>query len=279
MKRLTTYLAISLLLSSLAGCTLEQKLASSFVKTGINDDFLLMEPGYLFKYNLKTYEVPELDSIPEELRDSILIEKSLFLRSINDSVLIKTFSDRFVAGLKKYNINIYPENYLDTFLATGRTANVLHLAQFSLEEYVHPYSQEEVVDEEIVVIDGIDLNALNFNIWLELSPLNYQGKQKVLFGTDYLLDGLQGMLKQYFFTGEMSFDFTIDTIRLGQVYKFAGEFGERTAGYLYDYYLNKYITENLPADYQFERYYYHYDPVRNRVYPVEPEESLIELRK
>ena len=279
MKRLTTYLAISLLLSSLAGCTLEQKLASSFVKTGIKDDFLLMEPGYLFKYNLKTYEVPELDSIPEELRDSILIEKSLFLRSINDSVLIKTFSDRFVAGLKKYNINIYPENYLDTFLATGRTANVLHLAQFSLEEYVHPYTREEVVDEEIVVIDGIDLNALNFNIWLELSPLNYQGKQKVLFGTDYLLDGLQGMLKQYFFTGEMSFDFTIDTIRLAQVYKFAGEFGERTAGYLYDYYLNRYITENLPADYQFERYYYHYDPVRNSVYPVEPEESLIELRK
>jgi hypothetical protein len=263
----------------LSGCTLEQKLAQNYVQSGMKDDFILMKPEYLFKYNLKTYEIEGLDSLEESVKDSLLIDKSLFLKLIDDSTLIARFSEGFTAGLKKYNLNVYPENYLDTFLASGRVANILHLAQFSLEEYVHPYSREEMVDDEIIVIDNIDLNAINYNIWIELSALNYQGSQRVLFGTDFLTDGMEGMLKQYFFTGEMSFDYSIDTIRLEQVYKFAGEFGNKAAGYLFDYFLNRYITENLPRDYQFERYYYHFDPVRNRVYPVDPSESLIELRK
>lgn len=279
MKPSSRYLALSLLLLLLGGCTIEQKLAMSFVESGIKDEFILMKPDYLFKYNLKTYEIEGLDSLDDNLKDSLLLEHSLFLRHIDDSTLIARFTEGFLGGLRKYNLSVYPENYLDTFLASGSVANILHLAQFSLEEYVHPYSTEEVVDEEVIVIDNIDLNAINFNIWIELSALNYQGNQRVLFATDYMLDDLEGMLKQYFFTGEMSFDYTIDTIRLEQVYKFAGEFGGRSAGYLYDYFLNRYITENLPRDYQFERYYYHFDPARNRVYPVDPAESLIELRK
>jgi hypothetical protein len=164
-------------------------------------------------------------------------------------------------------------------MASGRKALVINLAQFSLEEYVHPYSSDEAVDEEIVTIDDIDLNALNYNVWLELSLMNAEGSRKVFFASDFLMDNLEGVLMQYLFSGDMRYDYTIDTISMSQVYGFASKFGKEVAGYLYDYFLNTYIGNELPPDYQFERYYYHYDPEKRRIYPVDPAESLIELAK
>jgi hypothetical protein len=270
---------LSFIALALSGCTVEQKLASSFVKTGINDEFIILNPDFLFKYNLKTYEVPGIDSLDESTKDSLLLANSLFLKDINDEEIIDEFVSSFIKTLKTYNVRSYPENYLDTFLAIGRKAVILNFAQFSLEEYVHPYSTEEFVDYEVIVIDNIDLNALNYNIWLELSHLNSEGEQKVLFTSDYLLDNIDGTLKQYLFTGEMQFDYTIDTTTPARIHKFASDFGKTTAGYLYDYYLNQYIGENLPVDYGYERYYYHYDPKKPKPYPADPEDRFIELKK
>jgi hypothetical protein len=279
LKRILKYLVFTLALLSMAGCTVEQKLATRFTQARIVDDFLLIEPDLVFKYNLKTYEFPGIDTLPEAARDSVMIANSLFLPDIDDSLFIRTYSDSFFKAIGSYGMSIYPENYLDTFLLTGRKAIIIHLAQLSLEEYVHPYESEEVINDEIVVIDDIDLNALNYNVWIELSYLNEEGRHQVLFGSDFLLDDLEGILKQYLFTGETRFDYTIDTITTSKIYAFAGEFGKKTAGYLYDYYLNRYVDENLPKDYQFERYYYHYDPEKKRAYPVDPANSLIELSK
>lgn len=278
MKAIIKYGVLFSVILLVAGCTLEQKLAMTFVQDRHKEDFLIMPPEFIYKYNLKTYEIPGFDSLGDLQKDSLLLERSLFLKSINDSIVISRFTDNFTRGLKAYGIKIYPENYLDSLLVMGKSARILHFAQFSIEEYVHPYSSEEVIGDEIISIGNIDLNALNFNVWLELSVLNSEGSQKVLFGTDYLLDELDGILKQYFFSGDMRFEYTIDTIKIDRIYRFAGEFGNRMAGLLYDYYLNNYIDENLPEDYQFERFFYHYDPAGNTLYPIEPEQRLIELK-
>jgi len=278
-KRPIKYQILALLSIFLSGCSIEQKLASAFIETGISDEFIVLAPDYLLKYNIKTYEIPEVDSLDETVKDSILLEKSLFLKDVRDAEVLDAYITNFIKTLKTYGIKVYPENHLDTFLAAGRKAVILNIAQFSLEEYVHPYSTEEWVDDELIVIDDIDLNALNFNVWLEISHLNSEGDQKVLFGSDYIFDNLNGTLKQYLFTGEMRFDYTIDTITSERIYKSAADFGKTTGGYLYDYFLNNYIGENLPEDYPYDRYYYHYDPARGRAYPIEPEKSLVEVKK
>ena len=263
----------------LAGCSAEKKLAKVFIEDGIKDDFLLLTPDFIYKYNLKTYEFPGIDTLEEYKKDSILVVNSLFLNKIDDAVLISEFADNFIKTFTSYGIRIYPEDFLDTFLAERRKAYVINVAQISLEEYVYPYSTDEVINDEVIEIKDIDLNALNYNSWLEVTLLNGEGNQKVLFGSDFLLDRLNGTLKQYLFSGEMRFDYTIDTITTRDIYRFAGDFGKKMAGYFFDYYMNKYIDENLPASYPYLRYYYHYDPVKHDLYPVEPKESLIELTK
>jgi hypothetical protein len=88
---------------------------------------------------------------------------------------------------------------------------------------------------------------------------------------------MNGLFKQNLVTGKMSFDYTIDTITIPGVYEFARQFGKTTAGYLFDYLMNSYVEENLPADYPYERYYYHYDQKRDYLYPIDSKDGFIEL--
>lgn len=277
MFKRTSSLFLLAFLFLVTGCTLEQKLARSFVDLESPGQFLLLKPSFIFKSNLKEFEIPGIDTLDQYTKDSLLMEYSLFLKIISDSAIINEFTESFAVTLESYGAKVLTENAIDTLMENGGTPYILNVAQFSMEEYIHPYSTEEMVYDEIVVIDGIDLNALNYNVWIELGRMNTEKNNKVLFASDYLLDNINGTLKQHLITGKMSFDYTIDTITLPRIYKSARQFGKITAGYLFDYLLNSYIAENLPEDYPYERLYYHYDTSRKLVYATRDEKRFLEL--
>jgi len=259
------------------GCTLEKKLAKTFVLSEPKVKFLLLEPDFIFKYNLKTFEVPDIDSFDELTKDSLLLESSLVLKHLSDSLLINEFNAGFVKTLTLYGTEVLPEEAVDTLMESGGKPFILNMAQFSLEEFLHPYSSEEMVYDEILVIDGFDVNAISFNLWIEVGRMNTEKKNKVLFASEYMIDDINGILRQNLFTGKVIFDYTIDTITPARTYKFAREFGKMTAGYLFDYLMNTYILENLPENYPYEPYYYHYDPERKLFTTVDEDRGIIEL--
>jgi hypothetical protein len=272
----SSYLLV-LIIFMISGCNVEQKLAKSFIFSNKPTEFLLLRPSIVYKYNQKEFEVPGIDAFDKYTKDSLLLANSLFLKNVTDSLLIEKYIEGFGKTLQSYGAKVVHENSIDTLMEKEGTAYVINIAQFSLEEYIHPYSSEEEVYDEVIVIDGIDLNAINYNVWLELSRMNTEKKNNVLFLSDYLLDWMRGTLKQQLITGKMSFDYTIDTITMPQIYEFASQFGTKSAEYLFDYLMNNYIEDNLPEDYPYERYYYHYDLKENRFYQVGDEDRFIEL--
>lgn len=271
------YLAMALMAVSLAGCSAERKLARHFVKAPKPVPIMVMYPSLVHKYNLKTFEYPGIDSLAPVIKDSLLIANSLFLKDVDDETLLKTFTDNFSEALSQQGYRVLPEGSFDSLLATGSSALIVHIAQFSLEEYIHPYRSEEVVYDEVLVLEGIDLNAINFNAWFELSPLNGEERNPVLFASDYLFDQLNGVLRQNLISGKFRFDYTIDTITTGDIEEFTRRFGQKTGLYLYDYLMNRYILQHLPAGYPYQPYYYHYDRSRNLVYPIGDDERFMEL--
>lgn len=272
-----SYLLFAVFFISTTGCSLEQKISRNFVESEKNMQFYLLKPEIVFKYNLKEFEVPGLDTLDEVRKEIRLMKYSLFLQDVSDSLFIEEFVSGFVKTLRSYGADVLFENETDTLMEKGGTPYIVNLAQISLEEYIHPYHTEETVYDEIIVIDGIDLNAINYNLWLELSRLNTEKNNKVLFASDYLLDNLNGTLRHNLLTGKISFDYTIDTISSYRIYDFARKFGKTTAGYLFDYLMNDYMWENLPEDYPYTGHYYHYDPVRRLFYLVEDDRRFIEV--
>jgi hypothetical protein len=273
-KRINILFLILLLIS---GCTLEQKLARNYVSKEKPGQFLLLEPDFIFKYNLKEFEIEDIDTYDEKTKDSLLLKNSLFVKDVIDSIFLWDFLSHFTHEFEKYGAEVLSEKAVDTLLENGGSPYVLNIAQFSLEEFIHPYNREEIVYDELLVIDGFDVNALNFNVWIELGKMNTENKNKVLFASKTLYDEVDGILKQNLFTGDITFDYTIDTITINQIYSAAADFGRITSGYLYDYLMNAYIDQNLPDNYQYERTYYHYDSKRNLLFTAEEMERLIEL--
>ncbi len=265
-----------LIILFLTGCSVEEKLAKAYLESEQGQQFFLIKPSYIFKYNLKTFEIPGIDSMDTFTRDSLLMDKSLFLKNISDSVLIEDFTRVFAQTLKKYGANVLLENAVDTLMENGGTPYIINVAQFSLEEYIHPFSGEEMVYDEVFNIEGIDVNAINYNVWFELSRLNTEKSNNILFASDYFTDSVNGLMKQNIVSGKLRFDYTIDTITMADIYNFAGRFGELAAGYMFDYLMNNYINEHLPEDYPY-RGYFHYDPERRLIYPVGDEDKFQEL--
>ncbi len=278
MVRLNRLSLIPFLLLLLSGCMPERKLAVSFIENDTALAFLVIKPDFLYKTNLKEYEINGYDSLSDWQKDSLLMDKSLFLKNINDSILISGFTENFTKGLQSYGIKVYPSSLTDTFLLPGHMSYIANIAQMSLEEYVHPFTTDQVVSDEIVTIKDVDLNALNYNIWLELGKLNSDKKNIVLFASDYLLDDLNGQLRQSIFRDEITFEYTIDTITTEQIYQYGRQMGKEVSSYLFDYLLNIYINENIPPGYPYEPEYLHYDPEKRMLLPADPERRLVEMK-
>jgi hypothetical protein len=259
------------------GCSLEQKLAKSFATTRPIGPFLLLEPEVLFKSNLKTFELEDYDGMDKAVRDSILLDMSLFLNDISDSAVVREFVSGFKKAFENYGAVIIPKSSLDTMMENGGHPYILSMAQFSLEEYIHPYSAEQDIYDDVLIIDGFDVNAINYNIWLELGRLNSENRNRVLFNSDFLTDDVNGVLRQNILTGKVQFDYTIDTISSSRIYAFARKFGKQTAMLVFDYLMNDYMVENLPEGYPYEPYYYHYDPDRKLLYTTNEDERIMVL--
>lgn len=254
------FISVMLMILLLSSCSVEMKLGKEFRENWNDTVVLLFTPDYVFKNNLKTYLVPDLDSMPEAVQDSILIEYSLFLKDIADSTVISGFENAFKERLVQSGFKVLEESDLDKFLVEQRRGILVNFAQISLEEFVHPYSFDYEMSGEYLTVSDIDLNAVSFNLWLEVSQLNSENHHKVLFASDFTTDQVEGYFRQFIFSGEVKFEYSIDTLTVPQIYTFVDGLGKKYADYLYDYFLNNYIRENVPEDYPVELRNIHWNP-------------------
>ncbi len=280
-ERKKTYgflLAVALSMVLLSSCSVEKKLGKEFNETRSDSLVLVLSPDYLFKNNLKTYLVPGLDTLPEYVQDSLLLDNSLFLKQLSDTGILNEFNRNFVERLKEYHFTVLEEPALDSFMTAGSTGLLVNIAQISMEEFVYPYSFDYNLVDESLTVDSIDLNAISMNIWIEVSHLNAVKKNKVFFASEFITDDLEGYFRQYIFSSEIQFEYSIDTITLQDIDSLSISMGKRCASYLYDFFLNLYIREHAPANLPYELRPLHWNPRRQAFEFVDPDNQFIELR-
>jgi hypothetical protein len=270
---------IALVSVILPSCSVEKMLGKEYRELRPDSVALLLMPDYLLKYNLKTYDFPGIDTMPQWQQDSILLANSIFLKQITDSIVLTGFRENFKSRLGQYNIQVLEEQSLDTFLLVHHSGFLVNIAQISVEEYIYPYSFDYDLADEVVTVSDVDLNALNINVWVEISRLNSEQKNKVLFASNSICDELEGYFRQYLFTGKLQFEYTIDTLTMEKVDSFTNEMGTTCATYLYDYFLNDYIRKKVSEKYPYDLRPLHWDPEKSLFDYIEPEKQFIELEQ
>lgn len=254
-----TFLITFLYLLTLGSCSTERQVAREYLEIRPDKNILIMSPDFIYKTNLKGDDIKGLESLPKYKKDSVLIAKSLYLKNISDSLLLKKYLSSLVNELKKYGMNVYTEANIDSFLQLDKPSYMFNLAQLELEEYILPVEEEEVFDDTVLYYKTFKLNAVNINSWFEVTKMNADSSgRKVLYASHYVFDYLKGSFRKHVFTGDVKFRYVQKEIEVGDIYDLAEELGRKYAGYIFDYILNEHIRENLHDKINPNKYY-HYD--------------------
>lgn len=258
-------LAVFFLILILSGCSLEYKLARSFVEEAEKPALMFIGADYLYKTSLKEKDISQAGEMDQFALDSALYYQSRFLQNIEDERFMKTFEHAYIQELQELGFDVYREYQMDAFLLREGPSFMINMAQMEMEEYYYSLRDEEVFDGYRYYKD-VDLNAVGLNCWFELSLMNSDDK-KILYASNYTMDEYQGSFRYYPFTGEVSHQYEIDSLSVGNVYNFAGILGKKYAGYTFDYIMNMYIYSNLPAN-QEPGIFYHYNRQKNNFIPA-----------
>jgi len=260
----------------LSSCSAERKLAEEFINSGKPVSIFLIKPTNLINTNLKTEIVDTIKNIDQYTKDSLLINSSIFLKNIIDSLFLNEYYFALKNSLAEYSISVYTDSESDKFFKDTTNAYIFNLAQNEVEEYIMTYSPSVEVDTTLY-FRNFFLNAVNFNNWLEVTELNgYDKKMKVFYISQYASDDIQGRFTRDFFTGEIEYYYSEYKIDLKDVYNLTYYSAEVNANYIFDYIMNCYIAKKMNrAD--NDKNYFHFDPVKKRI--VRANEKRFELLK
>jgi len=261
-------LFMMLIVLAMGSCSLERDLSKTFLEKRDNISILLSKPDFVFKTNSNSRNIENFDKMSNSRQEQALIENSLFLKQIDDSIFLEKYFTALIAGLNSFGINVFEMDQLTSFMDQTGTLYQVSVAQIEIEEDIFPYHVEETFDDTVVYFEDFELNLVNINNWYEIHKLNdAQAVNTLLYASHYVMDQIEGQFAENIFTGEIKYKYNLFPIDTTSIYEFAGMLGEKYAGYIFDYLINEYVFRNFPEN-QRPGVYMHFDPNYNTLTPA-----------
>ena len=249
-RRFLLFVSTTILLLQLTSCSPERRLANDFIKKNQPVSILLLAPDFSYKYNYKIPDIEDFDSLPVNVQDSLLFFNSRLLQYINDSTFFSNYLLGLATGLKSIGMNPYFFDSADTFLSTDSEALILNLVQLQFEEYYDSIGDEASFGDVELYSYELFITAVDVSSWFELSIINnHDTSAAVLFTSNTLSDNFNGGFQYLPFSGEVKYNYTIDSLTTDFIYSSAYALGNLYSGYLFDYLMNGYIQKNLPPEF------------------------------
>ena len=263
---LAFYCSLSVVL--MTSCSMEKKLAQTFINTKPEIDLQLFTPDILFKYNHKGEEIEGFKVLTDDQQDSALFVNSKFMQFVDDSIYLEKYMNSFIDELRALGFKIFLDSSVDSFLQGQPQSYIVNISQVQLDEYKFPIVDSEPF-EDTVYTKKFKLNSVDASAWFELSKINTSKPQKtVLYSSFTASDGFDGNFLINTFTGDIQYKYKIDSLEVKDIYDMATYTGWKDAGYLFDFFMNQYIAFHLPKGME-PLYYLHYDRIQKSFIPTE----------
>jgi len=257
-----------LIVLAMGSCSLERDLSKTFLEKRENISILLSKPDFVFKTNSNSRNIENFDKMSNSRQEQALIENSLFLKQIDDSIFLEKYFTSLIAGLNSFGINVFEMDQLTAFMDQTGTLYQVSVAQIEIEEDIFPYHVEETFDDTVVYFEDFELNLVNINNWYEIHKLNdAQAVNTLLYASHYVMDQIEGQFAENIFTGEIKYKYNLFPMETSSIYDLAEVLGQKYAGYIFDYLINEFVFRNFPEN-QRPGVYMHYDPNYNTLTPA-----------
>lgn len=245
----------------LLSCSQEKKLAKLFVRSSDSTIVLLLSPDDIGI--IKKNEVLADNTAGDQVNDSSGIVSSQLLKNLSDQTLKDIIYTNLYDGLIKLPIKVFGDESMNTFMELNKRSYIVKIAQIEVDEFVNPYTASEQFDT-LTYYEEFDLLGVSINIWIDITEVNgTQDTLQIVFSNEHVLDVVEGYFRRNP-SGMVEFIYQRTDVSVDDIYSMASEFGRKNAGYLYDYFLNKYVHQYyngtaIPK-------YYHFDFTKGKLY-------------
>lgn len=266
MMKSSKYLALLISVIILASCSTERRIANRYLKNNKPGNVLLLAPDFLYKNSYKIPpEVENFETLPQVVKDSITFYNSDLVQYVDDSTYINLFIGSMERGLTYFGYDVHRSSLDEEFFNNeNEPALIINLVQAQLEEFLEVIKEEAYFDPDSADMVSIYITALNLNNWIELTRFNLTDeKPELLFNTQTIYDDFQGNFRYYPMSGNLEYYYTVDSLRVDQIYLAADKLGLKYAQWLFDYIVNDHVRRNLPEGTKQDRFF-SYD-FQNRV--------------
>ncbi len=242
----------------LASCSPERNLARQYVKGHTGNGIMIIPLNELLKDNRSINYDTAIKYNPDQL-DSMAWAQSMFIRYISDSIFLTVFTNSLINELGKEGFDVYVDGGSDIFLSLPDPKWMVQIAQLQLdEEHLNKYYEMYYADTGEPYYDSLSINQVHLSSWFDVSRANTVNKQ-VLFLEGYIQDQIRRGINFNLSEGTIGTTQNRSAIQINDVYKMADDLGKKHAELLFDYFINDYIRDHLPAGIVNRKYFY-YDP-------------------
>ena len=241
----------------LEACSPERNLARKYVKTHKGNGVMIIPLYEIFKDNLTISYDTAVKYSPEQF-DSIAWIQSCYIKYISDSMYLTTFTNSMINKLTADGYDVYVDGSSDVFLSLPDPKWVVQIAQLQLnEEHNQNYYEMYSVETGEPFSESLRINQVSLKSWMEVSRAN-TGNKQALYLEGYIQDAIKRGIDLNLMEGSVGLEQIRDSMKMEDVYRMALDMGQKHAEMLFDYFMNDFIRENLPAGI-VNRQYFRFD--------------------
>ena len=204
----------------------------------------------------------------------IKVENTEILNDFSQDLFVDVMYGAYADAMKAYSVDVYIPESIDN-VTVDSTHWLVMLSRVEITGKITEYEDYLFSDTDEFSYKH-PLNTVNVASWFEVSDGNWK---PVLFCEHNLIDGFDSHTDYSFWSGSIDYNYTIDTVKLENVYNYAVYLGKLYAGYTYDYMMNDYVSAEMKKqglDYR-NRFMLRYDPYRKELRYAEDGDGFVEL--
>ena len=243
----------------LSGCQTELKLAKQYM--AVRPD---IEAAVYF---------PEQAEVKVEYNTQ-LGKQTEVLNGFSQDLFLDVMYNAYAAAMGDYGVGVYVPEDIEN-VQVDSTHWLVMLSRMEVSGRITEYEDYLFSDTDEYSYKH-PLNTVNVASWFEVNDGDWK---PVLFCEHNLMDGFDSKTDYSFWTQKIDYTYTIDTLKLDDVYNYAVYLGKLYAGYTYDYMMNSYVGAELKKKGYAYQLLLRYDPYMKKLRYMEEDDGFIEINE
>lgn len=250
-------LMVLLFVLTLPSCNTELKLAKKYMAEHPN-----IEAAVYF---------PERAEVKVEYNTQ-LNKQTDVLQDFNQDLFLDVMYNAYAEAMGLYGVHVYVPEDID-MVPVDSTHWLVMLSRMEISGRITEYEDYLFSDTDEFSYK-YPLNTVNVASWFEINDSVWL---PVLYCEHNLIDGFDSKTDFSIWTNTFDYDYTIDTLKLDDVYNYAVYLGRLYSGYTYDYMLNSYVGAEMEKKNYAYQMLLRYDPYKKQLRYAGEDDGFMEV--